>query len=137
VSCIAALSYRWGDAKLRRPISLNGRNFLVTENLEITLRHLRCVEGKRAVWIDALCINQDCIPERNEQVTKMPQIYQRAEKVVVWPGPASSNSDIAFQFLMEASLKRLENEAWLLRNLKTPSRSSHWKAIYDILERDY
>jgi hypothetical protein len=83
------LSYTWGDANPKRQICLNGRKFLVTWNLDTALRDLRYVEDEKIIWKDALCINQDDIPECNQQVTKMREIYQRAAKVVAWLGPAS------------------------------------------------
>jgi hypothetical protein len=118
-----ALSYTWGDASSRRLISLNGNKFSVTANLHTALRHLRYTADQRVLWIDELCINQDNIPERNQQVTKMQEIYQRAAKVVVWLGPASKTSDLAFAFLAEASLKAPEIDDWLPRNLRAQNRS--------------
>jgi hypothetical protein len=52
-----ALSYTWGDGSRKVPISINGKPFLVTENLDSALRHLRCaamVEADRQLplWID-------------------------------------------------------------------------------------
>jgi hypothetical protein len=38
------------------------------------------------MWIDALCINQEDLDERSEQVNFMWDIYRGAEKVVVWLG---------------------------------------------------
>jgi hypothetical protein len=37
-------------------------------------------------WIDALCVDQENIFERNSQVAKMAEIYKRAYSVVVWLG---------------------------------------------------
>jgi hypothetical protein len=79
-----ALSYTWGDTNLRRSIILDGWKFLVMRNLEIAPRHLRYVYDERLLWIDAPCINQRDVPEKNYQVPKMRQIYQRANKVVAW-----------------------------------------------------
>lgn len=42
--------------------------------------------GERMLWIDALCINQDDLEERAAQVKIMPQIYDRADEVLVWLG---------------------------------------------------
>lgn len=132
-----ALSYTWGDANLRRYISLDGRKFLVTRNLDIALRHLRYVHDERFLWIDALCINQGDILERNEQVAKMRRIYQRATKVVAWLGPTSHKTDIAFHFLMEASSNRSEIENWFSKTLTNPARLRSWEALYDLIDRDY
>ncbi|KAK5662712.1 hypothetical protein OQA88_8628 [Cercophora sp. LCS_1] len=38
------------------------------------------------LWVDALCINQSDIAERNEHVRMMGQIYQKAAHVRVWLG---------------------------------------------------
>jgi hypothetical protein len=56
-----ALSYTWGDATSRTPISINGRRFSVTPNLEAVLRDLRVPKTKEnrrqlRFWIDAICI---------------------------------------------------------------------------------
>ena len=132
-----ALSYTWGDAECKRLISLNGLEFSVAKNLDIALRHLRYSEDERSIWVDALCINQDDITERNQQVTKMRNIYKRAAKVVVWLGQASSSSDIAFSFLVTAASNRCGIEDWMSKAWKSPNVSVRWSAIHDIANRDY
>jgi hypothetical protein len=37
-------------------------------------------------WIDAICINQLDVPERNQQLAMMKWIYFRADTVVIWLG---------------------------------------------------
>ena len=94
-----ALSYCWGDYKLTKTILVDGCLFKVTENLESALRCLRddsVTAGRvRTLWVDAICINQADVPERNHQVSQMQRIYADAEEVLVWLGPASSDSGIA------------------------------------------
>jgi hypothetical protein len=55
-------------------------------NLWDALHCLRKRANGRRYWIDAICINQADIPERNQQVRIMPHIYFRAHTVVVWLG---------------------------------------------------
>lgn len=43
------------------------------------------------LWIDAICINQQDILERNQQVNLMATIYQRATIVRVWLGNDEKN----------------------------------------------
>jgi hypothetical protein len=63
-----ALSYTWGELEGLICILVDGHICEVRPDLEIALRHL-CLEDKdRVLWIDALCINQDDISERNAQV---------------------------------------------------------------------
>ncbi|KAI0835879.1 heterokaryon incompatibility protein-domain-containing protein [Hypoxylon sp. FL0890] len=82
-----ALSYVWGDATITTPITLNSHPFHVTTNLEAALRVLRLKNKKRLIWVDAICINQTSIQERNQEVRRMRDIYSRAEHVIVWLGP--------------------------------------------------
>lgn len=67
---------------------------VITHNLKLALRRLRPSEPNEEliIWIDAVCINQENIPERSVQTSKMRSIYHNAEKVLVWIGPESSGS---------------------------------------------
>lgn len=38
-------------------------------------------------WVDALCIDQANVEERNHQVLRMAAIYRQAQEVVAWIGP--------------------------------------------------
>lgn len=49
------------------------------------------------LWVDAICINQHVIPEKNDQVAIMRRIYLGAENVVVWLGEEESAA-IALRF---------------------------------------
>uniref|UniRef100_A0A8H7NI33 Heterokaryon incompatibility domain-containing protein n=1 Tax=Bionectria ochroleuca TaxID=29856 RepID=A0A8H7NI33_BIOOC len=81
-----ALSYMWGDGPAQCNIILNGVTFSVRQNLGDGLRYLRTHAADTSYWIDAICINQDDVLERNRQVRMMHHIYFRAETVVVWLG---------------------------------------------------
>lgn len=62
----------------------------MTKNLEEALRNLhnRGRHGSRTrIWIDALCINQKDIDERNAQVKRMNHIFAEAGNVYIWTGP--------------------------------------------------
>lgn len=69
------------------------------KNLRLALNHLRLESEPRVLWIDAICINQRDIHERNYKVTQMAQIYEQAERVVVWLGPSDASSKLAFDLL--------------------------------------
>ena len=80
-----ALSYRWGTTLTTRTIELNQNlHFKITAALESALQMLRWSQGIRTIWIDAICINQGDIPERNQQVQLMRRIYRNAKSVRVW-----------------------------------------------------
>ncbi|KAF2831184.1 HET-domain-containing protein [Ophiobolus disseminans] len=81
-----ALSYTWGHPEPQKVISLNDCDFEAQENLEAALRRLRRTNDIRTLWIDALCINQRDRAEKSVQVSRMGEIYERAQQVVVWLG---------------------------------------------------
>jgi hypothetical protein len=81
-----ALSYMWGDQTLREQIFVDGKRFFVAQNLWYALHYLRKRVIGRRYWIDAICINQADIPERNRQLRIMPHIYMRAHMVLIWLG---------------------------------------------------
>lgn len=83
----SALSYVWGTEIDSAPLSCDGGTIRITENLGQALRHLQIESEMRYLWIDALCIDQDNIAERNQQVTLMKDIYGTAKEVLVWLGP--------------------------------------------------
>ncbi|KAH9208075.1 heterokaryon incompatibility protein-domain-containing protein, partial [Leptodontidium sp. 2 PMI_412] len=81
-----ALSYVWGKPKVTESISLNGQPFNITTNLFLALRRLRHEDKPRLLWIDAICIDQSNTQERQQQVSRMKEIYSCASKVTVWMG---------------------------------------------------
>ncbi|KAI7786411.1 hypothetical protein LA080_003652 [Diaporthe eres] len=81
-----ALSYLWGPPDLAEAIHVNHSAFAVSTALFQALLHLRHRREPRAMWIDAICINQADLTERSAQVLLMQHIYSRASGVVVWLG---------------------------------------------------
>src|SRR6266487_6571970 len=62
-----ALSYAWGNSDRTHLIWAPGRLF-IEKNLHSALQHLPLPDRARTLWADAICINQDSVPERNQQV---------------------------------------------------------------------
>jgi Heterokaryon incompatibility protein (HET) len=80
-----ALSYTWGDPSVTTSIILDDdQNFEVTTNLERALQDLRLKDQIRAIWVDAVCIDQRNVSERSQQVSIMRNIYANATLVRVW-----------------------------------------------------
>jgi hypothetical protein len=130
-----ALSYMWGSARVLYPITIGRRKLYVRENLRSALRHLRLESEIRVLWIDAICINQRNIHERNHQVAQMGMIYNRATRVVVWLGASDTASSAAFRALNN----------WLWTHLiQAPNTSAgiikvidQLLAIHSLLSRNY
>ncbi|KAF2995165.1 hypothetical protein E8E14_001903 [Neopestalotiopsis sp. 37M] len=72
-----ALSYVWGDGRDTVEINVDGKTANVTRNLGTALRRLRG-STPRVLWVDALCINQSDIDEKNNQVPLMSELYTKS-----------------------------------------------------------
>lgn len=94
-----ALSYTWGSDAAQHDIRVDGKRFLVRPNLLEALMHLRGLSETRVLWIDAICINQADIEERNRQLYLMPHIYGRAQMVLVWLGCDDSLDSLDYSSL--------------------------------------
>jgi hypothetical protein len=82
-----AISYCWGTGGRSSEIICNGKPLALTESIEGALRRMRHATSQRRLWADQVCINQDDIAERSQQVSLMNAIYKGAEHVLVWLGP--------------------------------------------------
>jgi hypothetical protein len=96
-----ALSYNWGIQPPTVSVSLNKQKFMVSPNLSSILRHLRRTHQPRAVWIDAICINQDNEADKMSQLPIMHVIYAQARNVIVWLGDSSSDSHLAMEYIKD------------------------------------
>ncbi|KAJ4245520.1 hypothetical protein NW762_014029 [Fusarium torreyae] len=103
----AALSYVSGDASITKTILVDSKPFNVTINLEAYLRKAAEKQAKDPnstelpIWVDAICIDQNNIPERNAQVQRMGSIYSLAEEVIIWLGSGGSHIHLGVQRIKE------------------------------------
>lgn len=81
-----ALSYVWGPEQPCKTIYVDGCEFAVRQNLWDFLAQYRLNGCRDFLWIDALCIDQNSIKERNHQVALMRHIYAGADLVLSWLG---------------------------------------------------
>ncbi|KAL6708208.1 hypothetical protein ACN47E_003392 [Coniothyrium glycines] len=87
-----AISYTWGESHLSKPVHIaDGSHILATENLDDALRKLRHSHEKRALWADAICINQNDESEKSVQIPLMVKIFRGASRVLAWLGPATDD----------------------------------------------
>ena len=102
-----ALSYTWGSpsdlaaVSVRLPSTGYSGSLPVTLGCLRALRRLRLPDRARTLWIDAMCIDQANVPERNHQVGLMSRIYACAERVAIYLGEAAHDSDMAVDFLID------------------------------------
>ncbi|KAM7192885.1 Heterokaryon incompatibility protein (HET) domain containing protein, partial [Naviculisporaceae sp. PSN 640] len=98
-----ATSYCWGGEEGDNSLSDHvfvGPHWdiiLTTRNCRSMLQYLRPRRGLRTVWVDAICINQNDVIERGDQVAAMEKTYRRCMRLVVYLGAdvvQRSNDDI-------------------------------------------
>ncbi|PMD43635.1 hypothetical protein L207DRAFT_510144 [Hyaloscypha variabilis F] len=141
-----ALSYAWHDPTLypeeqkdlKHNVLINGKCLKIGNNLATFLQSARGKEEEsRQIWIDAVCINQKDVYERNVQVLRMRRIYQKANQVVVWLGPATNRGDVAVRFLKLVfdNCPRGGEIAWFKNLMKGNDLAIEWKALAGFLGR--
>jgi hypothetical protein len=85
-----AISYVWGSDDRDHNISCNGQMVKITTNLQEVLRSIRLPTGARTLWADSICINQEDVTEKDQQVSLMGQLFKQANRVLICVG---SNND--------------------------------------------
>lgn len=93
-----ALSYTWGSPVFDHHIICDGRRLAITAHLDAALRKFR-ITTWWMLWVDALCIDQTNIPERNYQVSIMKHTYDQATTTFVYLGEACLQDQVALQLM--------------------------------------
>lgn len=94
----AALSYAWEDTTETSKLSIHGYDIGITTSLANALRRLRDPTKPRALWIDAVCINQADKDEKNMQIPLMAHIYADCPRVLVYLGVQKEGSQMIPEF---------------------------------------
>lgn len=162
-----ALSYVWGTSNETEEITLNGQGFPVKKSLGTALQYVhshwkaalsppksrrrpswmsKVFSSKKRpmfLWVDAVCINQNDIEERNSQVPLMKDIFSSAELVVSWLGAPDDVTHCAIATVEElySELKRPDSEIldlkWILRHPTLRESNEPWKALDHLIRLDY
>lgn len=85
------ISYCCGDIKDRASIVLNGEPFSALATAGLALRRMRCTDRPRTLWLDCVCINQDDVRERGQQVAMMDEIYGQTQRNLIYLGEDDGN----------------------------------------------
>lgn len=93
-----ALSYVWGDTNVKETIFIRDSGDTegaepkfckldVHKNLWKFLDHMsKSKDSPPWLWTDFLCINQDSVQEKEEQISRMGEIYSNARQTIAWLG---------------------------------------------------
>ncbi|KAH7093738.1 heterokaryon incompatibility protein-domain-containing protein [Paraphoma chrysanthemicola] len=131
-----ALSYVWGNPEPTACVLIDNYPMEITSNLNEFLLEMQCQYRFEWFWIDALCINQTDIEEKNHQVQMMGEIYQRASKVMIWLGNWTWNPQLIPQLLDKVAkvLKLSDNNG---EGSYPGYTTAELDAIRDICHRPY
>jgi hypothetical protein len=80
-------------------IYVNDKALYVRQNLWDFLQCARRNKLASYLWIDALCIDQKQLHQRNHQVWMMGYMYSQAERMIVWLGAVSERVEYATEEL--------------------------------------
>ena len=94
-------------------LSPEPKSIAITPNLSEALTaifKINSQEGSRVqfeyLWVDSICINQNDLAEKAQQVADMGRVYEKAERALIWLGKQLNESDLAIDVLNNlASLK--------------------------------
>jgi len=169
-----ALSYLWGGIDTSETVQvqycssdtdgiLAGHDhssalLKIGKNLFVALHHLRYAGRARILWVDAICINQADEVEKSKQIVRMAALYQLAQRVVIWLGPASEESQAKEERSSTLALSKLAHigaqvelsratvrfaapmateDGWFRSACPIPYPLSVWTAIEQLLGRQY
>jgi hypothetical protein len=131
-----AVSYTWGDPVNTHEIICEGASFHVTSNLKAILLELRRKSRRVRLWIDAICINQSDIVEKEQQILLMRKIYEAASRVVVCLGPGGywdswSAWDLIDRLLRAKKLQAERNDTRTFFEMKAKDLKDYDLKLYE------
>lgn len=94
-----AISYEWGSNVMDQPILLDGKVHQITANLSDALHQCRLLDQRRALWADSICIDQENLEEKGQQVALMGRIYACSQRTLICLGTDPENRQHARQAL--------------------------------------
>lgn len=125
------LSYTWGDLNNKLPVLVDGKVLEITVSLFFFLRQLSeqppWDDSNILLWADQISINQKSIPERNQQVAIMADIYRQSRQTRVWLGQFDKYSHLAFSLLEKMAPLTKKNTT--LENEQIENASVHAEAF--------
>ena len=137
-----AVSYTWGPRTEVNHILLEGRSIWVRNNLYDLLRTFRQPDRTVTLWLDAICIDQASLKERNHQVGSMGDVFGKAERVYAWLGLVSAKVEEVLDCIPEiAEVTRDPHVAISSTTAKRAERSitifqrrTYWSRIWIVQE---
>jgi hypothetical protein len=137
------ISYVWGEATRTHHLECEHGNVGLTSSLYDALQRLRPRQRTRRLWVDQLCINQDNLEERSQQVQFMDTIYGKAAHILVWLGEADGEMALpAFDLVRSLATTFSHHESrtkFSIQHLENPSHlsRSEWDPLMSLVNRPW
>lgn len=90
-----AISYTWGQPSFTHQLYIGGQPLNITAHLHGALSFMTGAY----IWVDAVCISQNDLEEKAQQIPLMRHIYAGCLEVLVWLGPENSSIVSAMKVL--------------------------------------
>lgn len=103
-----ALSYVWGPPIFSETIFSANGYLKTTLSLYAALQRFRAPDQTVVFWADAVCINQEDLQERGQQVSFMRSIYTTSASVLIWLGDATEFDQEACNFILQFTDKHIK-----------------------------
>jgi hypothetical protein len=93
------------------------------------------VPRSKHLWVDAICIDQDDLPEKSSQVKQMDKTYACADHVSVWLGLPSIDETLRSRVSDPTMLKTYQVEDFYFSdNMEDLARRDYWNRYWVIQE---
>jgi hypothetical protein len=138
-----ALSYAWGDPTRNHVIHIDGEALGVATNLYNALLRLSRQPSQQSsqtdedplyLWIDAICVDQDNVRERNHQVPRMHTIYSAASGILVWLGCGSQRSAHSLSTVLGESSRPPPSGEYATEAVETLVHSAWTRRLWTVQE---
>lgn len=122
------ISYHWGGRSAKKRtlqstedssseqscIEIAGRTVEVPTAAGQALKCMRLPNEARMLWIDSICIDQDNLEERGQQIALMGDIYRKGTRNLIHLGVENTDEASAGVRALSQAFKRLQHELNLL-----------------------
>lgn len=109
---------------------------MIKSNLHAALKALRHRTQDRKLWVDYVCINQDNIGEKNNQVKMMSLIYGKAKNVCIWLGEPATDGHKALEFIKHKACD-FNLFAEITAEDRAPEIKAGWEALATLMNRPW
>ncbi|KAJ9503196.1 hypothetical protein H2202_001350 [Exophiala xenobiotica] len=132
-----AMSYSWGapvPASALKEIFIQGESVWIRPTLCSFLETMATCYPRMSMWIDAICINQGDVEERNHQISIMGEIYKTAREVYAWLGSGDDDTNYAIEHVENSNPQTRFDQAIFSTCAEKLFRLPYWTRRWVIQE---